>query len=739
MDMTLDVMAHSLVYWMQDLVAGGFLPEGAHVFAMTSAGGHRIWKSYGAVSAAKAALESHCRQLAVELVTKKIAVNAIRAGVTDTPALRKIPGNDADDRALPRDSPGGPADDPGRRRERPRRRCRAPRPSGSRETSSASTGPKTSSAERAMKPNAVSRAPSARTSFSPSIAVVLPGASCEVVKPSVEGRHRRPVGREVPARPPRPPPREGGHGRPRGLRGGLGRRGAPRGLPRGDRARLSRLAPPPLPDRTGPARLLDQRAQRLRAARRPALQPARAASRRSRTGSTRKPTYVVGGRNLSLNAMTAIAYKRFTDARVHFALVKARRGGPPLEKEALGAGRPRRAPRRRPPAPSWPTRRNVGLEGARAQGGSFADPHRLPRGVRARGAVHGFRGHAPRHVAEPLSRAAGEDQRDRGLSDPAGRAAQRRGEPLARCRVRVAPPRLSSRRSRSRAGPRAREEKPAPRRVAGCRARRSALGELPLAAGLVLALDPNLPGVDVGDVPESTRREVEVLEFGKAGLRLRWSGRVRIEKRESARRREDWVRAQANAPRGATPIPAPPAAYESREVGGTLFFPDFATATEFLLPGLWPEGVATIAGSSALWISTNAFAELKAAGRATVPFSLSSSALRDPAASLLKRALPALGRGRVRASARLDAGRGVRLSAPRGRRRGAREGRRRAQLVRRVHRPRGGRAAPRPLGPAVPRRVSGPRSLRARGRPPDAARLPGVGGPPRAARRVLTA
>jgi hypothetical protein len=163
--------------------------------------------------------------------------------------------------------------------------------------------------------------------------------------------------------------------------------------------------------------------------------------------------------------------------------------------------------------------------------------------------------------------------------------------------------------------------------------------DLPLAAGLVLALDPNLPGVEIGDVPESTRREVEILEFGKAGLRLRWSGRVRIEKRESARRREDWVRAQANAPRGAPAVPAPRAAYESKEVGGTLFFPDFATATEFLLPGLWPEGTATIVGSSALWISPNAFAELNAAGHATVPFSLSSRALRDPAASLLKRAL----------------------------------------------------------------------------------------------------
>ncbi|HSB64274.1 MAG TPA: DUF547 domain-containing protein [Thermoanaerobaculia bacterium] len=44
-------------------------------------------------------------------------------------------------------------------------------------------------------------------------------------------------------------------------------------------------------------------------------------------------TYVVGGKNLSLNAMTSLAYRRFTDARIHFALVKARRGGPPLAKE----------------------------------------------------------------------------------------------------------------------------------------------------------------------------------------------------------------------------------------------------------------------------------------------------------------------------------------------------------------------------------------------------------------------
>jgi enoyl-[acyl-carrier protein] reductase III len=93
MNMTLDVMAHSLVYWVQDLFLAGLLKKGAKIFAMTSAGGHRVWPTYGAVSAAKAALEAHVRQLAVELAPYGISANALRAGVTDTPAARKIPGS----------------------------------------------------------------------------------------------------------------------------------------------------------------------------------------------------------------------------------------------------------------------------------------------------------------------------------------------------------------------------------------------------------------------------------------------------------------------------------------------------------------------------------------------------------------------------------------------------------------------------------------------------------------------
>jgi NAD(P)-dependent dehydrogenase (short-subunit alcohol dehydrogenase family) len=93
--MTMDVMAHSLVYWVQELCARNLLRHGSRVVAMTSAGAARVIPSYGAVSAAKAALESHVRQLAVELAPRGITVNCVRAGVSDTPALRRIPGSDA--------------------------------------------------------------------------------------------------------------------------------------------------------------------------------------------------------------------------------------------------------------------------------------------------------------------------------------------------------------------------------------------------------------------------------------------------------------------------------------------------------------------------------------------------------------------------------------------------------------------------------------------------------------------
>jgi enoyl-[acyl-carrier protein] reductase III len=91
MDMTMTVMAHSLVYWVQDLLRANLLREGAKVFAMTSAGTSRIAPNYGPVSAAKCALESHVRQLAVEAAPRGVSVNALRAGITLTDSFLRIP------------------------------------------------------------------------------------------------------------------------------------------------------------------------------------------------------------------------------------------------------------------------------------------------------------------------------------------------------------------------------------------------------------------------------------------------------------------------------------------------------------------------------------------------------------------------------------------------------------------------------------------------------------------------
>lgn len=107
LEMTLDVMANSLVYWVQDLARTRLIDNGSKIFSMTSAGSHRAWHGYGPVSAAKAALEAHTRQLALELGPRGVRVNCFEAGVTDTPALRIIPGSDVLKEEALRRNPGG--------------------------------------------------------------------------------------------------------------------------------------------------------------------------------------------------------------------------------------------------------------------------------------------------------------------------------------------------------------------------------------------------------------------------------------------------------------------------------------------------------------------------------------------------------------------------------------------------------------------------------------------------------
>ena len=93
-EMTLDTMCNNIIYWTQDLFNANLFKQGSHILSMTSAGGHKNWESYGAISMAKSGIESVCRQLSLELAPNGIAVNSIQAGVTETAALKKIPGNE---------------------------------------------------------------------------------------------------------------------------------------------------------------------------------------------------------------------------------------------------------------------------------------------------------------------------------------------------------------------------------------------------------------------------------------------------------------------------------------------------------------------------------------------------------------------------------------------------------------------------------------------------------------------
>jgi NAD(P)-dependent dehydrogenase (short-subunit alcohol dehydrogenase family) len=90
---TIYSMGTSLLAWTQEVLSRGLFGEDARVFGLTSEGNEVAWKGYAAVAAAKVALESIVRAIAVELAPYGIRANVIQAGITDTPALRAIPGN----------------------------------------------------------------------------------------------------------------------------------------------------------------------------------------------------------------------------------------------------------------------------------------------------------------------------------------------------------------------------------------------------------------------------------------------------------------------------------------------------------------------------------------------------------------------------------------------------------------------------------------------------------------------
>jgi len=90
---TVYAMGTSLLTWTQALRERELYAPDARILGMTSEGNEVAWKGYAAVAAAKVALESISRSIAVEMAHTGIRSNIVQAGVTDTPALRAIPGS----------------------------------------------------------------------------------------------------------------------------------------------------------------------------------------------------------------------------------------------------------------------------------------------------------------------------------------------------------------------------------------------------------------------------------------------------------------------------------------------------------------------------------------------------------------------------------------------------------------------------------------------------------------------
>ncbi|RMB61021.1 SDR family oxidoreductase [Dokdonia sinensis] len=92
--LTIDAMAINCYDWVSAFAKAELFTHDARVIAFTSEGSTRAWHQYGAVAAAKAALESIIRGIALEFAPIHLKANCIKAGVTDTESLRMIPGSE---------------------------------------------------------------------------------------------------------------------------------------------------------------------------------------------------------------------------------------------------------------------------------------------------------------------------------------------------------------------------------------------------------------------------------------------------------------------------------------------------------------------------------------------------------------------------------------------------------------------------------------------------------------------
>ncbi|MFT3773872.1 MAG: SDR family oxidoreductase [Minicystis sp.] len=87
---TFDSMAHSFVYWTQEMIARDLLAPSARLVGLTNPLSESLLHNCGLVAASKAALEAYIRQLAFELGPHGHRVNLLKFPTVITPAVQKV-------------------------------------------------------------------------------------------------------------------------------------------------------------------------------------------------------------------------------------------------------------------------------------------------------------------------------------------------------------------------------------------------------------------------------------------------------------------------------------------------------------------------------------------------------------------------------------------------------------------------------------------------------------------------
>ena len=87
---TFDSMAHSFVYWTQELLARDLLAPSARLLGLTNPLSESLLHNCALVAASKAALEAYIRHLAFELGPRGHRVNLLKFPTVITPAVEKV-------------------------------------------------------------------------------------------------------------------------------------------------------------------------------------------------------------------------------------------------------------------------------------------------------------------------------------------------------------------------------------------------------------------------------------------------------------------------------------------------------------------------------------------------------------------------------------------------------------------------------------------------------------------------